>query len=169
MFLDEVELALHSSARRRLVFFLKEIAEKNNTVVLDRDIKKDVPKFLKNERINFANEPAYLPIKSLEKYLLEKLVNKIDLNLFRELNDYLFQGKSLDIIIKEYNTKIKNGVYTDVEKIKNGKQLYDKLKHELRQIRKNDYDLTSIVVEYLFTSNNEEIEELTKFFIEKLK
>lgn len=169
MFLDEVEFALHSSARRRLVFFLKEIAEKNNTVVLDRDIKKDVPKFLKNERINFANEPAYLPIKSLEKYLLEKLVNKIDLNLFRELNDYLFQGKSLDIIIKEYNTKIKNGVYTDVEKIKNGKQLYDELKHELRQIRKNDYDLTSIVVEYLFTSNNEEIEELTKFFIEKLK
>ncbi len=283
MLLDEVELALHSSALRRLVFFLKEIAEKNNTVVLfsthsielirsiqaeniyylqrhiagsieainpcypvyatrnlessnygndyiimvedelareiverilrqkrllsnkrvlviavggwtqvlrfaydtirsnlalsttkifivlDRDIKKDVPKFLKNERINFANEPAYLPIKSLEKYLLEKLVNKIDLNLFRELNDYLFQGKSLDIIIKEYNTKIKNGVYTDVEKIKNGKQLYDELKHELRQIRKNDYDLTSIVVEYLFTSNNEEIEELTKFFIEKLK
>lgn len=85
-------------------------------IILDRDIKKDVPKFLKNERINFANEPAYLPIKSLEKYLLEKLVNKIDLNLFRELNDYLFQGKSLDIIIKEYNTKIKNGVYTNVEK-----------------------------------------------------
>lgn len=54
------------------------------------------------------------------------------MNLFRELNDYLFQGKSLDIIIKEYNTKIKNGVYTDVEKIKNGKQLYDELKHELR-------------------------------------
>lgn len=47
--------------------------------------------------------------------------------------------------------------------------MYDELKHELRQIRKNDYDLTSIVVEYLFTSNNEEIEELTKFFIEKLK
>lgn len=34
MFLDEVELALHSSALRRLVFFLKDIAEKNNTVVL---------------------------------------------------------------------------------------------------------------------------------------
>lgn len=283
MFLDEVELALHSSALRRLVFFLKEIAENNNTVVLfsthsielirsiqaeniyylqrhisgcievinpcypvyatrnlessnyghdyiimvedelaraiverilrqkrllsnkrvlviavggwtqvlrfaydtirsnlalsttkilivlDRDIKKDVAGFLKNERINFANKPTYLPIKSLEKYLLEKLVKNVDLNLFRELNDYLFQGKALDIIIKDYNIKIKNGVYTDVEKIKNGKQLYDELKHELRQIRKNVYDLTSIIVEYLFNSGNEEIEEITNFFIEKLK
>lgn len=47
--------------------------------------------------------------------------------------------------------------------------MYDELKHELQQIRKNDYDLSSIIVEYLFTSGNEEIEELTKFFIEKLK
>lgn len=34
MLLDEIELALHSSALRRLVFFLKDIAVNNNTVVL---------------------------------------------------------------------------------------------------------------------------------------
>lgn len=34
MFLDEVELALHSSSLRRLVYFLNNIAEKYNTVVL---------------------------------------------------------------------------------------------------------------------------------------
>ena len=34
MLLDEIELALHSSALRRLVYFLKEIADKHNTVVL---------------------------------------------------------------------------------------------------------------------------------------
>jgi energy-coupling factor transporter ATP-binding protein EcfA2 len=283
MFLDEIELALHSSALRRLVFFLKEIAEKNNTVVLfsthsielirsippeniyymqrhvdgnietinpcypvyatrnlessnyghdciimvedelakmivdrilrekrllsnkrvlviavggwtqvlrfaydtirsnlalsttkilivlDRDIKNDVSKFLKNEKMGFANDPNYLPIKSLEKYLLDRLVKNVDIVLFRELNDYLFQGKSLDIIIKEYNTKVKNEVYTDKEKIENGKILHDELKHELQHIRKTDDDLVSIIVDYLFSSNNAEIDELTSFFESQLK
>lgn len=278
MFLDEIELALHSSALRRLIFFLKEIAEKNNTVVLfsthsielirsiqaeniyylqrhvdgrieiinpcypiyatrnlessnyghdyiimvedelarmlverilrqkrllsnkrvlviavggwtqvlrfaydtirsnlalsttkiliilDRDIKGSVAGFLKKERIGFSNVPNYLPIKSMEKYLLENLVKNVDVTLFRELNDYLFQGKALDTIIKEYNMKVKNGIYTDTEKINNGKQLYDELNHELHQIRKNVDDLASMIVEYLFSTNNKEIEELTKFF-----
>lgn len=283
MFLDEVELALHSSALRRLVFFLREIAEKNNTVVLfsthsielirsipaenifylqrhvdgsievitpcypvyatrnleasnyghdfiimveddlaktiverilrdkrllsnkrilvisvggwpqvlrfaydtirsnlalsttkilivlDRDIKDSVAGFMKKERIGFSIKPNYLPIKSLEKYLLEKLVKDVDVILFRELNDYLFQAKSLDVIIKKYNTDVKNGVYTDSEKIANGKMLYEVLKHELHQIRKTDSDLVAIIVDYLFNSNNTEIEELSNFFEQTLK
>ena len=60
-----------------------------------------------------------------------------------------FQGKSLDIIIKEYDIKVKNGIYTDIEKINNGKMLYNELKHELHQIRKSDDDLVSIIVDYL--------------------
>ena len=283
MFLDEVELALHSSALRRLVFFLKDIAEKNNTVVLfsthsielirsispekifylqrhvdgsievinpcypvyatrnlessnyghdyiimveddlaktivervlrekrllsnkrvlvisvggwtqvlrfaydtirsnlalsttkilivlDRDIMNSVKGFMKNERIGFSNEPSYLPIKSLEKYLLENIVKRVDSALFRELNDYLFQGKALDIIIKEYDTNVKNGVYTDTEKIANGKALYEVLRHELHQIRKSDSDLVGIIVDYLFGSKNTEVEELSTFFEETLK
>ncbi|MCI9083745.1 MAG: ATP-binding protein [Lachnospiraceae bacterium] len=283
MFLDEVELALHSSALRRLVFFLKDIAEKNNTVVLfsthsielirsissenifylqrhvdnsievinpcypvyatrnlessnyghdyiimveddlaktiverilrdkrllsnkrvlvisvggwtqvlrfaydtirsnlalsttkilmvlDRDIKDSVAGFIKKEKMGFSNKPSYLPIKSLEKYLLEKLVKNVDIILFRELNDYLFQAKSLDAIIKEYNTNVKNGVYTDLEKISNGKMLYETLKHELRQIRKTDSDLVAIIVDYLFGAKNAEIEELSSFFEQTLK
>lgn len=283
MFLDEVELALHSSALRRLVFFLKDIAEKNNTVVLfsthsielirsivpeniyylqrhiddsieainpcypvyatrnlessnyghdyiimveddlaktvverilrekrllsnkrvlvisvggwtqvlrfaydtirsnlalsttkilivlDRDIKDNVAGFMKNEKIGFSNEPSYLPIKSLEKYLLEKLIKNIDTKLFRELNDYLFQSKSLDEIVKEYYTNIKNGIFTDGERIANGKVLYEVLRHELQQIRKTDSDLIQIIVDYLFSTNNPEIRELSDFFGNKLK
>ncbi len=283
MFLDEVELALHSSALRRLVFFLKDIAEKNNTVVLfsthsielirsivpeniyylqrhiddsieainpcypvyatrnlessnyghdyiimveddlaktiverilrekrllsnkrvlviavggwtqvlrfaydtirsnlalsttkilmvlDRDIKGNVAGFMKNEKIGFSNEPSYLPIKSLEKYLLEKLIKNIDTKLFRELNDYLFQSKSLDEIVKEYYTNIKNGIFADGERIANGKVLYEVLRHELQQIRKTDSDLIQIIVDYLFSTNNPEIRELSDFFGNKLK
>lgn len=138
-------------------------------IVLDRDIKDNVTGFMKKERIGFANEPCYLPIKSLEKYLLEKLVKNVDIALFRELNDYLFQGKSLDIIVKEYSINVKNGVYTDSEKIANGKMLYEVLRHELHQIRKTDEDLVTIIVDYLFGSKNQEIDELTEFFEQKLK
>lgn len=138
-------------------------------IILDRDIKEYVPGFLKKEHIGFTNEPNYLPIKSLEKYLLDKLTKNIDASLFRELNDYLFQGKSLDAIVKEYDSKVKNGIFKDTEKINNGKQLYEVLRHELEQIRKEDSDLVSIIVDYLFNSNNQEIEELTLFFQEKFE
>ena len=138
-------------------------------IVLDRDIRESVSGFLKKERMGFSNAPNYLPIKSLEKYLLDKLIQNVDAVLFRELNNYLFQGKSLDIIIKEYDIKVKNGIYTDIEKINNGKMLYNELKHELHQIRKSDDDLVSIIVDYLFDANNKEIEELTTFFESKLK
>ena len=277
IFLDEIELALHSSALRRLVFFLKDIAENNNTVVLfsthsielvrsispenifylqrysngmyeiinpcypvyatrnlessnyghdyiimveddlakviverilrerrllsnkrvlviavggwpqvirfaydtirsnltlsttrilivlDRDIKDSANSFMKNERIGFSTPPNYLPIKSLEKYLLERLVQNVDTQLFRELNDYLFQAKSLDSIVSEYCTKVKNGIYQDKERIGNGKILYEELRQELKHIRKTDADLISIIVDYLFSTNNSEINELASF------
>lgn len=138
-------------------------------IVLDRDIKNMVSPFMKKEHIGFANAPVYLPIKSLEKYLLEKLVDHVDITLFRELNDYLFQGRSLDDIVRNYVTGIKTGKIKDEEKIKNGKSLYDELHNELVQLRKNDKDLIDIIVQYLFSTNNPEIEELSGFFQERLK
>ncbi len=133
-------------------------------IVLDRDIKLDVVHFMKKEKIGFSNAPNYLPIKSLEKYLLDKLVQNVENEFFRELNDYLFQGRSLDYIVKEYCTNVKNGKFTDTEKIKNGKQLYEMLSHELHQIRKTDAELVSIVVDYLFVNSNDEMGELATFF-----
>lgn len=285
MFLDEIELALHSSALRRLVFFLRDIAENNNTVVLfsthsielirsitaehifflqrhvdgsieainpcypvyatrnlessnyghdciimveddlaktmverilreerllsnkrvlviavggwtqvlrfaydairsnlvlsttkilivlDRDIKEYVSGFMKREHIGFAIKPNYLPIKCLEKYLLDKLTKNVDMILFRELNDYLFQRKSLDIIVKSYCNKVKKKQYSDSdeERISNGKMFYNELKQELHSIRKTDSDLVSIVVQHLFRMGGEEVNELTSFLKEALK
>lgn len=279
MLLDEIELALHSSALRRLVFFLNEIADKNNTVVLfsthsielirsivpqrifylqnhvdgtleiinpcypvyatrnlessnyghdfiimveddlakeivekilikerllankrilvisvggwtqvirfaydsirsnlalsttkiliilDRDIKDSVNGFMKKENIGFSNKPNFLPIKSLEKYLLEKLVINVDQIIFRELNNYVFQGKSLDDIIKGYKKEQKH----KKEKDKNGKILYSVLEHELFQIRKNTKDLVEIIINYIFSSDNHEIEELVEFLKKEIE
>lgn len=137
-------------------------------IVLDRDIKNEVPKFLKDQHINFSIEPNYLPIQSLEKYLLSRLTKQVDHTLFRELNDYVFQGKSLSNVVEDYNKNVNNNVYKEEEKIKNGKIFYDCLRHELHQIRKDEVELIQIIVEYLFANQNTEIEELAKFLEKEL-
>lgn len=138
-------------------------------IILDRDIKELVPKFLKEQHINFSVQPNYLPIQSLEKFLLTNLTQQVNHVLFRELNDYVFQGKSLNDIVSTYNRNVENKVYTDFEKIKNGKMLYDCLKHELEQIRKTENDLIQIIVDYLFNNANKELEELSLFLEQELK
>lgn len=138
-------------------------------IILDRDIKDSVSGFLKDEKINFSVQPEFLPVQSLEKFLLQNLVKQVDHELFRELNDYIFLGNSLDKLISQYNINIENGVYTDKEKIDNGKTLYGSIQHELHQIRKSESDLIDIVVSYLFKNKNKEIEELTNFLEKHLK
>lgn len=138
-------------------------------IILDKDIKNDVPNFMKKEHIGFTIEPQYLPIKSLEKYLLSSLVKNVDRSLFRTLNDYLFQGKSLDEIIKSYDMNVKNGIVTDEERIKNGKILYDMLRHELKQIRKSDTDLIELIIDHLFGNGGDDIKELSVFLEKQLE
>ncbi|MNJ66043.1 hypothetical protein D3C77_620870 [compost metagenome] len=135
---------------------------------MDRDIKDQVPGFLKSQHIGFSRTPHYLPIKSLEKYLLDKLIKNVDQKLFRKLNDYVFQNKSLSDLINKYQSHVKNGVYKDVDKVSNGKAFYEVLQHELRQIRKNEEYISEVIVEHLFEGNNQQIEELTDFLISTL-
>ena len=138
-------------------------------IVLDRDIKDEVPDFLKKEKIDFSVKPNYLPIKSLEKYLLDNLVMKIDYDLFQDLSDYVFQGKPLSDIVSTYSTQVKNKKIENEEQIRNGKAFFNSLKHELEQIRKSEDDLTQRVVKYLFEKNNDNINQLTDFFEKELK
>ena len=110
-----------------------------------------------------------MPIQSLEKYLLDKLIVNVDHDLFRRLSDYTFQGKSLSNIIKAYQSGINNKKYTDVERIKNGKILYKLLRDEMRNIRKSEDELLNAVVDYLFEKNNQNLDELSEFLETNLK
>lgn len=136
-------------------------------IILDRDIKDDSLSFMKKERIGFTNPPNYLPIKSLEKFMLVNLIQQVDINLFHKLNNYLFQSKSLTEITQTYINKEKRKEYLE-ERVKNGKAFFEEIQHELRNIRKTENDLSQIVVDYLFENGNSEIEELTKFLNDKL-
>lgn len=113
MFLDEVELALHSSALRRLVFFLKNITENNNTVVLFsthsieliRSISSDNIYYLQRhvdgkiesinpcypvyatrnlESSNYGHDYIIMVEDDLAKTIIEKFLEKKDYYLIKE-------------------------------------------------------------------------------------
>ena len=137
-------------------------------VILDRDIEAEVGSFLKKEQINFSTPPNFLPIKSVEKYLLDNLVLDVDSRLFNDLTNYIFQGKSLNILINEYKKIEQNPSEKDKDGIKNGKTFYSLLKSELRQIRNEEKDLIDFITDYLFEKNDSKMQELASFLREIL-
>ena len=123
---------------------------------------------MKKERINFSTPPNFLPIKSVEKYLLDNLILDVDSKLFNDLTNYIFQGKSLNILINEYKKIEQNPSDKDKDGIKNGKTFYSLLKAELRQIRKEEKELIDFITDYLFEKNDNKIKELANFLNETL-
>ena len=89
--------------------------------ILDGDIKSEVPK---NSPIHL-----FLPIPSVEKFLLNKLIIEKDSKFIKKISDKYFNVKSLKDIIQEYNQNNKN--LSD----KNGKLLYRKILEELESRR----------------------------------
>lgn len=137
-------------------------------IVLDRDIKEEVPKFMKTEHIGFEIPPNFLPVQSLEKYLVSNLVDNVDHELYSRLDNYIFQKRSLSTILSDYSSKINNNSFQDKETIKNGKALFGLLQHELEQTRKTENDLSNEIVQYLFEKDNANIKELTNFLTKTL-
>lgn len=131
-------------------------------VVLDRDIQKDVPDFFKTHRQYQHVDPDYLPISSLEKYLLQRLVVDVDEILYRKLDNYAFQRRPLSAILKQY--MIERGAKED----KDGKALYGILINELRGIRKDRDDLVEIIVKHLMESDKETVDVLAEYLVRKI-
>lgn len=94
---------------RNTIRLHKEILEANLTShstkvisVLDGDIEEEFNQERKNDKQIARLNTAFLPIPSLEKYLHKNLIDTVDADFFRELNDRFFRKKSLDEIIGEY-------------------------------------------------------------------
>ncbi len=131
-------------------------------IVLDQDIKDEVPKFMSNHKKYKYLEPDFLPIRSLEKYLKEKLVLNVDHSLYQQLDNYVFQGRPLSSILGKYRTE--GDVSTDAD----GKMLYGFLLNELTSIRKDRDDLGEIIVKYLMETDKNMVDTLTQFLQNKL-
>ena len=131
-------------------------------VILDRDIKDSVPKFVSNNKQYSGIRIDYLPISSLEKYLKLHLVDKTDNQLFRYLDTYLFQKRPLTEIIREYKRGSK-GEDSD------GKSFYGVLLDEVKSMRKDREDIVDLVVRHILENEKDKINEMTSYLDKKIK
>jgi energy-coupling factor transporter ATP-binding protein EcfA2 len=127
------------------------------SIILDRDIQKQAENYIAAHSIANNIPLNYLPIESLEKYLKTKLINSVDHNFYRKLNDMIFHQKSLNQLIEEYQDKY------DVRKDNNGKKFYSILDEELRSRNRTRDEIIEIVIENLVESKNTELDSLTDF------
>lgn len=90
--------------------------------ILDGDIEDEFNKEKAKDKGLDKLNIAFLPIPSLEKYLHKHLIDTVDADFFRELNDRFFRKKSLDEIA---------GEYTDGNLDGKGKKLWSKMTKHL--------------------------------------
>ena len=132
-------------------------------IILDLDIKTNAENYIAHNNIANNIPLNYLPIESLEKYLRNKLVKNVDHTLFRRLNDYIFQQKSLNEIINDYTQN------NNADNDNNGKRFYKLIDTELRERRKDRNELIEMIVEYLFEKNDNMIKKTTSFLTTQFK
>lgn len=132
-------------------------------VILDLDVQEKAANYMAKNDISNNIPLNYLPIESLEKFLRSKLYTNVDHALFRRLNDYIFQQKSLTEIIDEYSQNGNSS--TD----SNGKILYRLIDSELRARRKDRNELVEMIVDFLFEKNDACIQKTINFLKSQLE
>lgn len=131
-------------------------------VILDQDIKSDVPIFMSNHK-QFSNiKTDYLPIPSLEKFLRNKLIINTDTDFFSLLDTYLFQKRPLQEILLSYKRE-------NNEKDNDGKILYGYLLNEIRSMRKDREDLVDLVVRFILDNDANSINALAEYLRKKIE
>ena len=133
------------------------------SIVLDGDIKDKAEQYRIKQNIGNNIPLNFLPIESLEKYLRSKLFLNVDHKLFRQLNDYVFQNKSLTELIDTY----RNTVGADADK--DGKKLFGIIDTELRERRVERSELVTMVVDYLFEIQDESLKKLTAYLRKQME
>ena len=131
-------------------------------IILDQDIKESAQQYIAKNNISNNIPLNYLPIESLEKYIKSNLYDKVDHNLFRFLNDFIFHQKSLTEILEEYknNDHFKND--------NNGKKLYSLIDKELRNRNKTRIEFVDLIVDYLIKNETENLKKVVNFLKKQL-
>ena len=133
-------------------------------IILDKDIQDSAKRYIASKNIGNNIAINYLPIESFEKYLRTRLVITVDHKLYRLLNDYVFQQKSLSDIINEYKVNQRYHWEND----RDGKTLYKLLDSELRERNKNRIELIEMVVDYLFENDVASLKAMVEFLHKQL-
>lgn len=133
------------------------------SIILDGDVKKDVENYIRNHGIRMNLPLSFLPVESLEKYLREKLYVNVDHGLYRYLTDYIFQVKSIDDIISDYEKQ--NAHIKDAD----GKNFWWHIEHELKERRSSREEIVNMIVRYVKNNNSKEYLELKNFLTQSYR
>lgn len=138
-------------------------------IVLDKDVEQLAKDYIQKHNIANNIPLNFLPVDSLEKYLLKSLFVSVDHDFYTELNDYVFQQRSLEDIISEYRREKQDWEIAHSGRIydKDGKKFYSLLDTELRNRNKDREWLIESVVEYLFSKKIDMVQPLVGFLKSK--
>lgn len=109
--------------------------KRNVFSILDGDIQSEVGGKYKNVK------KLFLPVNSIEKFLLNVLINKKNIQVKRSINDKFFNIESLDSILAKYKEAERMAAETladDYRPDTDGKRLYSKLLKSLQSISINE-------------------------------
>lgn len=135
------------------------------SVILDKDIEELSENYKNRDGVAKGINVGYLPVESLEKFLRSRLVVNVDAKLYRFLTNYVFQYRTLEDIIRDYQNEPRYNWSAD----NNGKTFYKLLETELKERDRNRGQLVSAVVDYLFDNSDQSIIETTSFLQNELK
>lgn len=130
-------------------------------VILDQDIKSQVPQFISSNKQFSGIKIDFLPIASLEKYLRSNLILQTNSKFFSMLDTYLFQKRPLQEILSAYRREIDKDD-------SDGKTLYGYLLNEVRSIRKDREDIVDLIVRFILENDADSIDKLAKYLSEKI-
>ncbi|WP_422354039.1 ATP-dependent nuclease [Roseivirga pacifica] len=151
----ENTLSLHSDILdSELLGFGKSVIS-----VLDGDIEQEYNSKYKDKGKMKALNVSFLPIPSIEKFLLDKLILNLDLKFFRHFGDSFFKKKSLDQVITDFNkaNKGKN----------DGKALFGTLVQEATSVNRVEEEFVTMISNYIVET--EDTEKLAKRLKNALK
>ncbi len=131
-------------------------------IVLDKDIQEKVNPYIKSRSYSFNIPLNFLPVESLEKYLKSNLYNKVNHELYRLLDNYIFNQKSLSEIINEYKTS------QLFMKDDNGKKLFGLIDAELTRRNKNRIDIIEIILNFLIKNEVSNVNKIVEFLKKNL-
>lgn len=129
-------------------------------VILDQDIKKEVPKFISNHKHYSGIHIDYLPIESLEKYLHKNLYVTHNESLFQLLDNYIFVKNPLDEIIKNFKRR-------KIDE-RNAKSFYGVLLEELNTLKKGRKELVEIIIRNILEKEHEKITQISTYLSQKI-
>lgn len=140
-------------------------------IILDKDVEQRAKSYIQSHGVANNIPLHFLPVDSLEKYLKQNLYVRVDHSLYTELNDYVFQQRSLEDIILEYRSRQQawTTAYPTKDFDNDGKKFYALLDTELRNRNKDREWLIDIVMEYIFERKPEFVEPLTNFLKNKFQ